>query len=36
MKENAEVDFEISAKDMDTLDGMNENQHVTWDPTNVI
>jgi hypothetical protein len=36
MKENTEVDFEISVKDMEALDGMNENDHVTWDPTNVV
>eukprot|EP00026_Physarum_polycephalum_P008581 Phypoly_transcript_08669.p1 GENE.Phypoly_transcript_08669~~Phypoly_transcript_08669.p1 ORF type:complete len:279 (-),score=49.32 Phypoly_transcript_08669:198-1034(-) len=36
MKENAEVDFEISAQDMEILDGMNANEHVTWDPTDVL
>jgi diketogulonate reductase-like aldo/keto reductase len=36
MKENSEIDFEISAKDMEQLDGMNANEHVTWDPTNVL
>lgn len=36
MKDNAEVDFEISEKDMQTLDSMNEDEHVTWDPTNVV
>ncbi len=36
MKENADVDFEISGSDMKALDGMNANEHVTWDPTNVV
>lgn len=36
MKENAEVDFEIEEIDMNLLDAMNANEHVTWDPTNVL
>ena len=35
ISENAQVfDFEISAEDMRTLDGFNENLRTCWDPTN--
>ena len=35
IRENAEVfDFEITAEDMRTLDGFNENLRTCWDPTN--
>jgi diketogulonate reductase-like aldo/keto reductase len=34
--ENAAVfDFELSGDDMSHLDGLNENLHITWDPTGV-
>ena len=36
VKQNAEVwDFELSAKDMEQLNNMHQNLHVTWDPTYV-
>jgi diketogulonate reductase-like aldo/keto reductase len=35
IRENADVfDFEITAEDMQTLDGFNENLRTCWDPTN--
>lgn len=35
IRENANVfDFELSAADLATLDGLNENLHTGWDPTN--
>ena len=35
IRENADVfDFEITAEDMRTLDGFNENLRTCWDPTN--
>jgi diketogulonate reductase-like aldo/keto reductase len=35
INENSQVfDFSISAEDMHTLDALNENLHVCWDPTN--
>ncbi|MGH7809592.1 MAG: aldo/keto reductase, partial [Candidatus Binatia bacterium] len=35
IRENAEVfDFEITAGDMRTLDGFNENFRTCWDPSN--
>ncbi|MGD8414632.1 MAG: aldo/keto reductase [Candidatus Latescibacterota bacterium] len=34
IEENARVfDFEISEEDMSSLDGLNEDLHITWDPT---
>jgi diketogulonate reductase-like aldo/keto reductase len=34
IEENLKVfDFEISAEDMEILDGLNENLHLCWDPT---
>ena len=34
--ENARVfDFSISEEDMETLNGLNQNYHVSWDPTHV-
>ena len=36
IRENAEVfDFSISAEDMTVLDGLNQNYHISWDPTDV-
>jgi diketogulonate reductase-like aldo/keto reductase len=36
IRENALVfDFSISAEDMETLNGLNQNYHVSWDPTHV-
>ncbi len=35
IKQNADVDFEISSEDMATLDGLNENLRTCWDPTDV-
>ncbi len=37
IRENANVfDFEISAQDMKTLDNLNENLHLAWDPTEIV
>jgi len=36
MAENVDVDFEISAEDMNYLDSLNKNDHCTWDPSNVL
>lgn len=33
MHENADIDFDISAADMETLDGFNEDLVTGWDPT---
>ena len=36
IRENARVfDFSISEEDMETLNGLNQNYHVSWDPTHV-
>ena len=36
IRENAEVfDFSISAEDMTVLNGLNQNYHISWDPTDV-
>ena len=36
IRENARVfDFSISEEDMKTLNGLNQNYHVSWDPTHV-
>ncbi len=36
IRENARVfDFSISAEDMETLNGLHQNYHVSWDPTHV-
>jgi diketogulonate reductase-like aldo/keto reductase len=36
LQENFSVfDFELTTEDMQTLDGLNDNWHCTWDPTNI-
>jgi diketogulonate reductase-like aldo/keto reductase len=35
MKENFNLDFEISPEDMDRMDALDEDWHCTWDPTNI-